>query len=75
MFGRSWWEKPIVAPFAFAFWISSLRMLTFGAADTTTNVCGESPPYGSGYEGFRMLTWLCSSVVSSDRSWFCMTYW
>src|SRR5688500_16268969 len=63
--GRSSCDSPKLYETASGCSISSLVMLTFGAADTVTKACGDNPPYGSGYDGFRMLTELCSSVFTS----------
>ena len=71
--GRSSCDSPPLNETASGCSISSLVMLTFGVADTVTNACGDSPPYGSGYEGLRMLTELCSSVFTSLRRVFANT--
>ncbi len=73
MFGRSSCDSPTLNDTASGCSISSLVMLTFGVADTITNACGDRPPYGSGYDGFRMLTELWSSVFTSLRKVFANT--
>ena len=47
-------EKPTLAVWAKEFTMLSLKIVMLGGA-VDANVSGSLPPYGSGYDGFRMV--------------------